>query len=99
MFSGGLLSLDPGAFEEAIQGLPYIEFEPTGAATAAGTAVAAGILRSNGEARRLIEQGGLYVNDKRVTGLDEPLPDPVHGHYWLLRTGKKNVSVLGPRRE
>jgi tyrosyl-tRNA synthetase len=99
VFSGGLLSLDPGAFEEAIQGLPYIEFEPTGGATAAGTAVAAGILRSNGEARRLIEQGGLYVNDQRVTALDEALPGPVHGRYWLLRTGKKNVSVLGPRRE
>jgi tyrosyl-tRNA synthetase len=98
VFSGGLLSLDRPAFEEAIQALPYIAFEPGAGATAAATAVAMGIVRSNGEARRLIEQGGLYVNDRRVSGPDEALPDPVHGSYWIVRTGKKNVNVLGPPR-
>ena len=98
VFSGGLLSLDSAAFAEAIQGLPYLEFEPEAGATVAATAVATGIVRSNGEARRLIEQGGLYVNDARVASVDDALPDPVHGRFWVIRTGKKNVNVLGPRR-
>ena len=45
-------------------------------ATAAETAVAAGAVSSNGEARRLIAQGGLYCNDIRVAAADEVLPVP-----------------------
>ena len=54
------------------------------------TAVASGAASSNGEARRLIAQGGLYVNDRRVEGFD----DPLHGRYWVVRTGKKNVRIV-----
>ncbi len=42
--------------------------------------VAAGICASNGEARRLIQQGGVSLNDKKVTDINEPVNsgDTVH---------------------
>ena len=35
--------------------------------------VAAGICASNGEARRLIQQGGVFVNDSKVTDINTPV--------------------------
>ena len=35
--------------------------------------VAAGICASNGEARRLIQQGGVSVNDSKVTDINTPV--------------------------
>ena len=93
MFSGGLLSLSEADFGAAIQGLTVVALD--GPVTGSGaTAVASGAASSNGEARRLIAQGGLYVNDRRVEGFDDPLPAPVHGRYWVVRTGKKNVRIV-----
>jgi tyrosyl-tRNA synthetase len=54
-----------------------------------------GLTSSRGEARRLIKQGGLYVNDQRVDGLDDVLneanitPDGI-----FLRAGKKKYHRL-----
>ncbi|HET9345425.1 MAG TPA: tyrosine--tRNA ligase [Candidatus Limnocylindrales bacterium] len=93
VFSGGLLALDEAAFRAAIAELPRTTIDGS-IVTAAATAVAAGAVSSNGEARRLIAQGGLYVNDRRVTSVDEALPAPVHDRYWVLRTGKKNVRIV-----
>ena len=54
-----------------------------------------GLTSSRGEARRLIKQGGLYVNDQRVKSLDDLVdeealtPDGI-----LLRAGKKKYHRL-----
>ena len=54
-----------------------------------------GLTSSRGEARRMIQQGGLYVNDKRVENLEDVLdensltPDGI-----LLRAGKKKYHRL-----
>jgi len=73
--------------EELSQGLPaYILFQR------------AGLCKSRGEARRLISQGGGYVNGKRLEAFDEPITlDLVRDKALLLRAGKKryvNVRVL-----
>ncbi|MFO7900661.1 MAG: tyrosine--tRNA ligase [Planctomycetota bacterium] len=45
---------------------------------------------SKSEARRLVEQGGAYVNDERVESIDRTLgPDDVPDGQILLRAGKK----------
>ena len=53
-------------------------------------AVAAGIASSNGEARRLITQGGLRVNDERVTDPTAPVPAAIDGAFFV-RAGKKRL--------
>ena len=59
-------------------------------ASAIEFAVAAGIASSNSEARRLITQGGLRVNDERVTDPAAPVPAAIDGAFFV-RAGKKRL--------
>ncbi len=47
--------------------------------------VAAGVAKSNGEARRLVEQGGVSVNEDKVTDINAPIP----AKEFVLHKGKK----------
>ena len=52
--------------------------------------VACGLASSNGEARRLIQQGGLTVNDQKVDAIDTALSrENFSGEGVILRKGKK----------
>jgi len=59
-------------------------------------AVAAGLCGSKGQARRLIEGGGLYLNNRRVGGVDERVPGAaiVDGKLLVLRSGKKTFHLV-----
>ena len=54
-------------------------------ATVVDVMVAAGIAKSKGEARRLIEQGGVSVNEDKVTDVNAGLP----ASEFVLHKGKK----------
>ena len=58
-----------------------------------------GLVRSRGEARRLIEQGGAYLNGERVSAVDQVIGlDAVQNGMVLLRAGKKRhhrITVSG----
>ncbi len=58
-----------------------------------------GLAISGGAARRLIEQGGAYVNDRRVDAFDHMITnhDLVHGEI-LLRAGKKRYHKVKIRK-
>ena len=47
--------------------------------------VAAGVAKSKGEARRLIEQGGVSVDEQKVTDVNMPIP----ANEFVLHKGKK----------
>jgi tyrosyl-tRNA synthetase len=54
-----------------------------------------GLVRSRGDARRLIQQGGAYVNDERVTDVNRTLSgDDLTVDGILLRAGKKRFHRL-----
>jgi len=55
--------------------------------------VGSGIFASNGEARRTIAQGGVTINDERVTSVDAPVPEPIAGEWLVVRVGKKRLRV------
>ena len=59
--------------------------EAAGAQTVVDAMVAAGVCKSKGEARRLIEQGGVSVNDEKVTDANMPVPR----EEFVLQKGKK----------
>ena len=40
--------------------------------------------------------GGFYVNNVRITDPTAPLPEPLHGRFWVVRTGKRNVRLVEP---
>ena len=50
-----------------------------------------GLCKSNGEARKTIQAGGLYVGDEKVTDIDYQLtPELLAGDGLLVRKGKKS---------
>jgi tyrosyl-tRNA synthetase len=63
---------------------------------AADMAVTTGLASSKGEATRLIKQGGLYVNDRRLT--DErghiTLNDAIGGALIVMRKGQRERRIV-----
>jgi tyrosyl-tRNA synthetase len=55
--------------------------------------VASGAVASNGEARRLISQGGVTINDERVGSPDTPVPAPIAGEWLTVRLGKRRLRI------
>lgn len=65
--------------------------EVTGVTTVVEAMVAAEICKSKGEARRLIEQGGVSADDKKVTDANAPVP----ASEFVLHKGKKvHVKIV-----
>lgn len=59
-----------------------------------------GLCRTRAEARRLIQQGGAYVNDRRLEAFDERVGlDCLQGGEILLRAGKKRFHRVRVRVE
>ncbi len=58
--------------------------------------VAAGLAKSKGNARRTAQQGGAYVNNRRIEGIDTRLTpaDLASETVMVLRSGKKNYALL-----
>jgi tyrosyl-tRNA synthetase len=56
--------------------------------------VQTGLVKSKGEARRTISEGGAYLNNERITDVEHvPDDDDLIGGTWLvLRRGKKNLA-------
>jgi tyrosyl-tRNA synthetase len=58
--------------------------------------VNSGFLKSKGEARRAIAEGGIYLNNQRVSDLGQQvtLNYLLDGRFVVLRRGKKNYHLL-----
>ena len=54
------------------------------------------LAKSKGEARRTVEQGGAYVNNRRIRDLDHRVTasDLASESYMVLRAGKKRYALL-----
>jgi len=62
---------------------------------AAELVVRCALAKSKGEARRFLEQGGVYVNNVRLApdssvGLESAL----HGRYVVLRRGRRELHLV-----
>jgi tyrosyl-tRNA synthetase len=67
----------------AAPGTPYVDL-----------LVRSGLVKSKGDARRTITEGGAYLNNERVTDPDL-VPDATHlvaGSWLVLRRGKRNLA-------
>jgi tyrosyl-tRNA synthetase len=58
--------------------------------------VESGLAKSKGDARRTITQGGAYVNNRRVEGIETQLTTAhlASQSTMILRSGKKNYALL-----
>jgi tyrosyl-tRNA synthetase len=85
-----------GSVSASDASLPTVEipaFNVEGELTLADAFIAAGLTKSRGEARRLAGQGGLSVDDARVSDVDVPFGKVLAGaDAVLLRAGKKRFK-------
>jgi tyrosyl-tRNA synthetase len=90
--TGDLRELGPASLAAALREAGAVTAPP-------GTGIVdllvdSGLVRSKGEARRTIAEGGAYLNNQRVTDPDY-VPggaDLLHGSWLVLRRGKKNLA-------
>jgi tyrosyl-tRNA synthetase len=56
----------------------------------------AGLSKSKSEARRDVEGGGIYVNNRRVEDLERSLgtDDLLQGRFIVLRKGRRDYHLL-----
>ena len=95
VFSRQLPTLGPEALAFAFEQLPHAVVRAADlTAGPIGLTVAAGLFASNGEARRAIGQGGVSVNEERLSGPDAPLPAAIAGGYLVLRSGKRTYRIV-----
>ena len=95
LFGGGdLRSADPAFVEAALAGAPSVTV--TDVPSYAQLVVDAGLEKGLGAVRRTVADGGLYVNNQRLTDADAVPGDGdwMHGNLLLLRKGKRNYVVV-----
>jgi len=88
--------VEPSAFDALAQEIPTIALESSGGLTLVDAVVRAGLAKSKSEARRAIEQGGIYVNQERAKDPARTLgpADWLGGGNLLLRKGKRDYALL-----
>lgn len=93
---GDLRALDAATLEAALADLPRASIAPDdGIPSVLDLLVASGLSDSRGAARRVLNEGGAYVNNERVTAVDAvpSREDLLAGRWLLLRRGKRNLAV------
>jgi tyrosyl-tRNA synthetase len=102
MFGGEIANLSDAILLDIFSQLPshYVEAAVLeDGLSVADAFVIAGIVKSKGEARRAIEQGGAYVNNRRVEDRDQQLTkaDLASESVIVLRRGKKSYGLVRVR--
>ena len=97
-------ALSPRALEVLAAEAPFAEVTESEVADAQGQGydvlkmlVAAGLAASNGAARRLLEQGGISLNKRRLTAQERYVaPENVllSGGHVILGKGRRDYAVL-----
>ncbi|HOA14590.1 MAG TPA: tyrosine--tRNA ligase [Myxococcota bacterium] len=99
LFGGSLNGLEKRDLDDIFADVPSATMDRSDMATGIGIVdllVKSGMCASNGEARRMVQGGGIYVNNERVGepaatfGPDALLADSV----IVLRSGKKNYRLV-----
>lgn len=83
-------------FEALAQEVPNAQVPSRDSLTLVDAVVRAGLAKSKSEARRSIEQGGIYLNQQRVKEVDRRIEpgDWLADGNLLLRKGKKDYALL-----
>jgi len=85
-----------GTFDVLAQEIPTVSVDRGAELLLVDAIVRAGLATSKSEAKRSIEQGGIYVNQERVKDVARKITagDWIAGRNLLLRKGKKDYALL-----
>lgn len=86
----------PGAFDVLAREIPTAPVSAIDGLSLVDALIAVGLVKSKGDARRQIEQGGVYINQQRETDAARVLgtADLLAGGHVVLRKGKKDYGLL-----
>ena len=94
---GEISELDLATLDSALSQLPKTQVKkgdpfPTWVDLLAAT----GVVESKSAARRIVKEGGAYLNNKKVENEDftPSKSDLLHGKYLLLRKGKRDLAAV-----
>jgi tyrosyl-tRNA synthetase len=93
---GDLRALDPATLEAAVGSLPRTEVGGSdGLPSVLDLLVGTGLAESRGNARRVVAEGGVYLNNERVADAAAvaTADDLLAGRWLLLRRGKRSIAV------
>ena len=99
MFGGDIKGLDDATIEDVFSEVPSFELpraEIGNERLLVDVLVQCGIFKSKGEVRRIIDSGGLYLNNQRVDSSDVKLTEQslCSAHTALIRKGKKDYHLI-----
>ena len=83
------------ASESSVPSSSYTKKDIIGKVPVADLFMNVGLCKSKSDARRLIQQGGAYLNGNRITAFDQIiLEDAIQNNEILLRAGKKKYHKI-----
>ena len=94
---GELRELDVKTLEGALSELPKTTLAPGSTLPSwVDLICATGIVESKSAARRIVKEGGAYLNNAKISGEDfAPQPsDLLHGRFLVLRKGKRDLAAV-----
>ncbi len=94
---GELSELDSQTLAGALSELPKTT-HPKGSALPSWVdlIVATGLIESKSAARRIVKEGGAYLNNNKIVGEDfaPQSSDLLHGRFLILRKGKRDLAAV-----
>lgn len=98
LFGGSLDGLSSSELEEVFAHVPSFEIsrDELGNMSIADLAVSSGLVKSKGEAKRLIASGGIYVNNIKAVSAGDKISSErlIDGKILVLRKGKKSFLIV-----
>jgi len=98
LFSPLISELDEATLLQVVADAPASELSRDELAAGVDTAdllARTGLASSRGEARRFLEQGGVYVNNVRVDAASSlSMEQVLHGRYLVLRRGRRQTHLI-----
>ncbi len=81
--------------EDSVPSSSYIKDDIMGKILLIDLFVGAGLCKSKSDVRRLIKQGGAYINGNKITAFDQKIVnDDIESNEVLLRAGKKKYHKI-----
>jgi len=94
---GELSELDEGTLESALSQLPRTSISKREVIpTWVDLLVTTGVVDSKSAARRIIKEGGAYLNNEKISGEDfaPTLDSALYGRFFILRKGKRDLAAV-----
>ncbi|ASR37098.1 tyrosine--tRNA ligase [Prauserella marina] len=91
---GELAELDRSTLDAVMAEVPSGEVALSSEPSIVDLLIAGGLVDSKGAARRIVKEGGAYVNNTKITDEDwrPTAADALPGHWLVVRRGKRNLA-------